>query len=125
MKLINKILTLSVLVSLIATTACHDLLDEPAENKAFTEETDYTNTSNMNQPLLGMYAEFYSRGWEDFPLISVRGDDVNAGGLGDQQPYADTDKFIYDKDYWMYNSIWQNFYADIFTAHNEIGRAHV
>lgn len=118
MKLINKILTLTVLVSLIATTACHDLLDEPAENKAFTEETDYTNTSNMVQPLLGMYAEFYSRGWEDFPLISVRGDDVNAGGLGDQQPYADTDKFIYDKDYWMYNSIWQNFYADIFTAHN-------
>lgn len=118
MKPINKILMLTAVVLLIATTACHDLLEEPAENKAFTEETDYTLTGNMTQPLIGMYAEFYSRGWEDFPLISVRGDDVNAGGLGDQQDYAETDKFNYNKDYWMYNSIWQNFYADIFTAHN-------
>lgn len=118
MKNINKILALAMLISLFATTACHDLLDEPAENRAFTEETDYTLSNNMIQPLTGMYAEFYSRGWEDFPLISVRGDDVNAGGLGDQQDYAETDKFNYNKDYWMYNSVWQNFYADIFTAHS-------
>jgi hypothetical protein len=118
MKLINKTLTLAVLVSLIATTACHDLLDEPAENKEFTQEIDYTLTSNMVKPLLGMYAEFYTRGWEDFPLISVRGDDVNAGGLGDQQDYAEADKFNYNKDYWMYNSVWQNLYADIITAHS-------
>lgn len=118
MKNINKILALAMLISLFATTACHDLLDEPAENRAFTEETDYTLSNNMIQPLIGMYAEFYSRGWEDFPLIAVRGDDVNAGGLGDQQDYAETDKFNYNKDYWMYNSVWQNFYADIFTAHS-------
>jgi len=118
MKRINKLLTLTLLVSLIATTACQDLLDEPAENKAFTGATDYTLSGNIIQPLIGMYADFYSRGWEDFPLIAVRGDDVNAGGLGDQQNYAETDKYNYDKDYWMYNSVWQNHYMDIFTAHS-------
>jgi len=118
MKLINKIFVLTAFVSLFATTACQDLLDEPAENKEFTEETDYTLTANMIKPLQGMYAEFYARGWEDFPLISVRGDDVNAGGLGDQQDYSETDKFSYNKDYWMYNSVWQNLYADVITAHS-------
>jgi starch-binding outer membrane protein, SusD/RagB family len=98
--------------------ACQKLLDEPAENRAFTQETDYTISSNMILPLLGVYADFYDMEWEDFPLISTRGDDVNAGGLGDQQDYAETDKFNYNKDYWMYNSLWQNYYGDIFTAHS-------
>ena len=64
--------------------------------------------------LLGVYAEFYARGWEDYPLLSVRGDDVDAGGLGDQQDFAEMDKFNYNKDFWMYNSVWQNFYRDIY-----------
>ena len=100
------------------STACEDILNEPPENRVFTEETDYTATDDMILPLIGAYAQFQSRGWEDFPLISVRGDDVNAGGLGDQQDYAETDKYNYNKDYWMYNSVWQNFYNDIFVAHS-------
>lgn len=43
---------------------------------------------------------------------------MNAGGLGDQQDYANTDNFSYNKDYWMYNSLWQNYYGDIFNAHS-------
>ncbi len=121
MKRINYILKITfAVVVLLAVTACHDLLDEPAENRAFTEETDYSNSDNMILPLIGAYAEFYSRGWEDFPLIAVRGDDVNAGGQGDQQDYAETDKFNYNKDYWMYNSVWQNLYLDIFFCHSTI-----
>ncbi len=119
MKLFNYTIKLTFLViMLLAATSCHDLLDEPAENKSFTEETDYTITGNMDLPLIGVYAEFNAIAWENFPLISVRGDDVNAGGLGDQQDYAETDKFNYNKDYWMYNSVWQNYYSDIFTAHS-------
>ncbi|WP_430973603.1 RagB/SusD family nutrient uptake outer membrane protein [Sunxiuqinia rutila] len=103
---------------LFGASACHDLLDEPKENTSFTEETDYTQTEDMILPLIGAYAEFNSRGWEDFPLMSVRGDDVNAGGLGDQQDFAEMDKFNYNKDFWMYNSTWQNLYADIFDTHS-------
>ncbi|MGE0018938.1 MAG: RagB/SusD family nutrient uptake outer membrane protein [Draconibacterium sp.] len=119
MKRINNIIRISFLtLAVLFATACHDLLEEPAENKAFTEDTDYTNADNMILPLIGAYAEFYARGWEDFPLIAVRGDDVNAGGLGDQQDYAETDKYNYNKDYWMYNSVWQNLYNDMFVAHS-------
>lgn len=96
--------------------ACHDLLEEPSENRQFTEETDYTNAQNMILPLIGVYAEFYNLGWEVHPLISVRGDDVNHGGLGDQQDFAQTDYFNYNKDYWMYNSAWQGLYSDVFFA---------
>ena len=121
MILINKYLKylLSLLV-VFAMASCTDVLDEPAENRAFTEETDYTISENMILPLYGAYAEFYTRGWEGIPLISVRGDDVNAGGLGDQQDFAEADKFNYNKDYWMFNSLWQVFYRDIYHMQSTI-----
>ncbi|MCU0458833.1 MAG: RagB/SusD family nutrient uptake outer membrane protein [Bacteroidales bacterium] len=118
MKVNISIRLILLAVPLLVLSACHDLLDEPAENRAFTEQTDYTISDNMILPLIGMYADFYDHEWENFPLLSVRGDDVNAGGLGDQQDYANTDNFSYNKDYWMYNSLWQNYYGDIFNAHS-------
>ena len=60
MKRIENILKLSFFLALILmVTACHDLLDEPAENRTFTGETDYTQSENMILPLIGAYAEFY------------------------------------------------------------------
>ena len=119
MKLINIFQKLTLFVfALLATTSCDNYLNKPAEDKSFTQLTDYTISANMVSPLIGVYAEFYGTQWENFPLIAVRGDDVNAGGLGDQQDFAETDKYNYNKDFWMYNSLWQNYYADIFNAHS-------
>ena len=121
MKLIyNFIKGIAFTKAMLSVTSCHDKLNEDPENTNYTDDTDYSNTANMINPLLGAYAEFQDRGWEDFPLIAVRGDDVNAGGLGDQQDYAETDKFNYNKDYWMYNSLWQNLYRDILVATSAI-----
>jgi hypothetical protein len=106
--------SLALLGLALIAPACADILNEAPENAAITNETDYTKTDNMILPLIGAYAEFYTRGWEGIPLISVRGDDVNAGGLGDQQDFAECDLFNYNKDFWMYNSLWQVFYSDIF-----------
>jgi starch-binding outer membrane protein, SusD/RagB family len=117
MKSIKNIIQLIVFsMAMFVTTSCHDLLDEDPENTNYTGQADYTNTANMILPLIGVYAEFQDRGWEDFPVIAVRGDDVNAGGLGDQQNFAEEDKFNYDKDFWMFNGLWQNFYKDILIA---------
>lgn len=112
-KINNTFLFLAIVTVLLAAASCHDRLDRPAENRTFEEAIDYSNTSEMDAPLIGAYAAFQSRGWEQIPLISVRGDDVNAGGLGDQQPFADTDRFRYSQGYWMYNSLWETMYADI------------
>jgi starch-binding outer membrane protein, SusD/RagB family len=121
MKFNNNRSTFIVLATVVLLlSACHSVLDEPAENRSFTEETDYSNSDNIILPILGAYAAFNDMQWENFPLIAVRGDDVNAGGLGDQQDYAATDNFSYNKDYWMYNSVWQNLYKDIFTFYSTI-----
>jgi hypothetical protein len=106
------------LMVLFFYTGCQKYLDEPPENKTFTEGTDYTVSSDMILPLIGTYTEFNNTEWEDFPLISVRGDDVNAGGLGDQQDFSETDQYRYNKDYWMYNSLWQNYYGNIISANS-------
>lgn len=100
--------------------ACSDVLNSPAENRTFTGEIDYTLSENMILPITGAYAEFYTRGWEGIPLISVRGDDVNAGGLGDQQDFTEADLFNYNKDYWMFNSLWEVSYRDIFHMQSTI-----
>lgn len=118
MKIINLISRFSLIVVLLLLTSCNSKLDELAQNRSFTETTDYTVSSDMNLPLLGAYATFYDAHWEDFPLISVRGDDVNAGGLGDQQDFSETDKYNYNKDYWMYNSTFQHFYSEILSFHS-------
>ncbi|MFH1119322.1 MAG: RagB/SusD family nutrient uptake outer membrane protein [Bacteroidota bacterium] len=109
------VMALSV-AGLLGISGCSKYLDEGPEDKSFTEETDYTQSSNMILPILGTYTEFNNTEWDNYPLISVRGDDVNAGGLGDQQDFAATDEYSYNKDYWMYNSLWQNYYTNMFSA---------
>lgn len=109
-----------VLFAILVVSACSKKLDELPENRTFTQGTDYTKTSDMILPLYGIYGSFNNTQWEDFPLISVRGDDVNAGGLGDQGGLADADVYNYDKDYWMFNSLWQNYYNNIINANSAI-----
>jgi hypothetical protein len=121
MKISKYSITLFVFFGLLLVgSGCEEKLNDPLENTIIAEETDYTQTDNMISPLIGMYAEFYSMGWEKLPLVSVRGDDVNKGGEGDQQPFGDTDMFNYDENYWMYNSVWQGFYQGVFTANSTI-----
>ena len=126
MKRLNNFNFVKVMVSIMAivtVTACSDMLDEPLENTVITEETDYTISDNMISPLLGAYQKFQFNEWETGLLLSVRGDDVNAGGLGDQQPFADTDKFTYDKNYWMYNQLWKNLYGEGWRRKGPLQRA--
>lgn len=121
MKLRNYTIKLIVAtIALLATSACQKKLDVLTEDKAFTKQTDYTISSNMNLPLIGVYANFNNIGWEDFPLISVRGDDVNKGGGDDQAPLGAVDRYIYDSSYWMYNSVWTTFYGNIYKANSAI-----
>lgn len=104
----------------LGMTSCLDKLDENAIDRNWSGDVDYTDSEGMKMQLLGAYGEFQSRGWEDILLLSVRGDDVNHGGEGDQQDFAEADKFNYNKDFWMINSIWQNFYKDVYAANSSI-----
>ncbi len=92
--------------------ACNDKLEEN-DGQLSADDLDFTNMNDMILPLYGAYAATYSRGWEDPLLVGVRGDDVNAGGLGDQPLFAATDIYDYDNGFWMFNQVWTNFYGDL------------
>ncbi len=109
---------LSLTLGVVVITSCDNQLDEPLEDRILVEETDYTQSENMFQLLTGAYATLYSLQWETFPLISVRGDDVNAAG--DQEPLHRTDSLLYDRNFWMYNSTWLNLYSDIISWHGSM-----
>ncbi len=115
MKLFRLTIYKLVLIPVLAMVSCGDILDEPLQNEAIAEETDYSKSENMILMLYGAYAEFNVLQWETFPIISVRGDDVNAAG--DQFPLQETDEFRYDRNFWMYNSSWLNLYSDILRFH--------
>ena len=100
-----------MVMALMVTTSCLDLLDEPLENQIIAEDTDYSQSSNMILMLYGAYGELYRSQWETYVLLSVRGDDVTAAG--DQFPLTETDEFRYDRNFWMYNSVWLNLYTDL------------
>lgn len=116
----TKILLLCLIFG-FGAMSCSDKLEE-REGQLDTGDFDYTDASNMDQAVIGAYHEFATRGWEEPLLLGVRGDDVNAGGLGDQQPYADIDLFNYDKDYWMINSLWSVHYNDIINMNSAINQ---
>lgn len=118
MKILYKLSIFSLLaISSFGYLGCTDKLEEPELNNNFAGGTDFTKTADMQLSIVGVYEAFQSRGWEQPMLIGVRGDDVNAGGLGDQQDFAETDIFNYNKDYWMYNSLWEHIYVDVISAH--------
>lgn len=107
--------TLIMVMTLTFSVSCTDLLDEPLENEEVLGGTDYTQFQNMDLMIIGAYAELNDLQWETFPLISVRGDDVNPAG--DQVPLTETDLFKYDRNFWMYNSTWLNLYTDVIRWH--------
>lgn len=111
--------SLLAVFTIIAMVSCNDKLDT-REGQINTNDLDYTNAEDMIEPLIGGYYAFSNMGWEQPLLLSVRGDDVNAGGKGDQQPFAETDKYNYEQDYWMYNEIWKQHYGDIIALNTAI-----
>lgn len=108
-----------VLIAILFVQSCSDKFED-REGQLNADDLDYTATEDMVQALIGSYYVIATRGWEEPLLLSVRGDDVNAGGLGDQQPFADTDNFVYDQGYWMYNSLWNVHYGDIVELNTQI-----
>src|SRR5690554_6838372 len=119
MKILRNILNTSILVLvLMISPACTDLLDTPLENQQIAEETDYSQSENMVQLIYGAYAELYNLGWEVHPVIAVRGDDVNAAG--DQVPLQETDMLRYDRNFWLYSTTWVGLYSDLINWYGAI-----
>jgi hypothetical protein len=105
------LITVLIMTVVFLTPSCDSILDDPQQQQIVLSGVDYTNTPQMKQLIQGAYYNLYDIQWETFPLISVRGDDVNA--QGDQEPLLETEAFRYNRSFWMYNSTWLNLYSDI------------
>jgi starch-binding outer membrane protein, SusD/RagB family len=104
--------SLLIAILLFIVFSCNKKLDEPLDQEFLAEDIDYTKTEDMFPILIGAYGHLEYLQWEIFPLISVRGDDVNSRGV--QFPLQEADAFRYDPSAWIHNSVWTNLYADIF-----------
>ena len=114
MKIVRTIRNISSIgLLLFALFSCDKKLDEPLEQEFLAEDVNYKNTEDMFAVLIGAYGNLQFLQWETFPIISVRGDDVNAAG--DQFPLNEADAFRYDPAAWIYNSVWLNLYGDMFS----------
>lgn len=102
-----------LVLAMFSLTNCSDQLNEEQELVVVQDDLDYSSQEAALGALIGAYEKFQNVGWEQIPLLAVRGDDVNAGGKGDQQGFADTDNYIYDSNFWMYNSLWSSWFQDV------------
>lgn len=113
---------ISAIFALILFAGCSDYLDKPEEGKLPTGGIDYSDPTEMFQPVSGIYGAArtengFSR-WALYALISVRGDDVLAGG--DQPPLTEAKNFNYGplSSFWALNESWKGLY-DLITRCNE------
>ncbi|MFD2744535.1 MULTISPECIES: RagB/SusD family nutrient uptake outer membrane protein [Sphingobacterium] len=102
-----------LLLAVVFTTSCDKILDDPLENEIIAGDTDYSQSADMILLVRGAYNELYNMQWETVPLIGIRGDDIDVGGLGDQPLLANIDSFRYDRNAWLLNSTWLNLYTDL------------
>ncbi len=99
-------LQFSIVIALFAimSSGC-SFLEIDTENKIAVAEIDYTNTSEMYQPVIGAYSKLRWPGmhWVNNILWTGRDDDMTSGRDNDQQ---DALRFGYRGGYQCPNSFW-------------------
>ena len=65
----------------LSFASCNDFLDKEPEGKVPEEKVDYTDISNMYQPVSGVYAKIRTSGlhWVIWEITTIRDQDVFSG----------------------------------------------
>lgn len=118
MKLNKYIAFIAITALLGALTSCNDYLDKDPENSVPETSVDFTNLSNMYQPVSGVYAKIRTGAmhWVIWPLSIVRDDDVWSGRVDDQQSLVNFGNYQYDNSFWGLNEMWNQYYGIIKVA---------
>lgn len=106
-------------------SGCSDLLDKLPENTVPVAGIDYSKTSEMYQPVSGVYATAQQNfsSWTTYGLIVVRGDDVDKGSSPtDQIELLWCKQFKYDqiKSFWALDSAFQWLYYAVTIANSAL-----
>jgi len=117
-KLIAWVISISIL------SGCSKFLDRPLDNQGQATKIDYTNLSNMYQPVSGVYRTASSGSfnrWIITAMLSERSDDIepgndDAGQIGIHNFQTD----VTVKSYWAVNDMWINLYAVALAANSAL-----
>ena len=125
MKFLKKTLAyiLPAMMILGGTTACSDFIDIEPENKVPEQSVDFTNTSNMYQPVIGVYSKVRTSGmhWANALIMFTRDGDVWSGRTDDQGAAVDFGRhFNYTNSFWALNNVWVTFYEIIRIANSAL-----
>lgn len=124
MKLLNKTFIYAALAcSFAGLASCDDFLDKAPENKVPEQSVDYTNLSNMYQPVSGVYAQLRNGGmhWISCAAFLVRDDDIWSGRQDDQADLISIgENFVYNSAWWGFDTTWNNYYAIIRYANSAL-----
>ena len=120
MKIFKKTIAYMAAATLLLSGAsCSDFLDKAPENTVPEESIDYTNLSNMYQPVSGVYGALRTGGmhWVGLPLYIVRDDDVWSGRHDDQGDLINIgESFVYMNSFWGFNEMWNQNYKIVRVA---------
>ncbi|NOR74967.1 MAG: hypothetical protein GQ525_07390, partial [Draconibacterium sp.] len=114
MKRLNILLLIAVLI--VSITGCEEYLDKPIEGQLPLSDVDYTNLSNMYQPVagvLGTSRSFNLISWADGCVERFRTDFIVKGnGIGNQAAMeAVLEKYQYTNVDWFVMQPWSRVYG--------------
>jgi hypothetical protein len=114
----------------MALTGCNSFLDKMPENTVPISGVDYTQLSNMYEPVSGVYrvAESAAPGlvhWMDLGIRSVRGDDIDKGSsASDQAQLTDIKNFHYGYadiiNFWGTSNYFNDYYGLILDCNSAL-----
>lgn len=101
--------------------SCNGFLDKEPEGKVPEEKVDYTNLSNMYQPVSGVYAKIRTSGlhWVIWEITTIRDQDVFSGQWNGSD-YYNLSEYKYNDSFWGFNELWMQYYNIIKTANAAI-----
>lgn len=119
--LIRPFIYIMSALMVLSFASCNDFLDKEPEGKVPEEKVDYTNISNMYQPVSGVYAKIRTSGlhWVIWEITTIRDQDVFSGQWNGSD-YYNLSEYKYNDSFWGFNELWMQYYNIIKTANAAI-----
>jgi hypothetical protein len=103
-------------------TSCGKYLDKDPEDSLPVSDIDYTDMSNLYQPVSGVYAKIRTGAmhWVIWPQVIIRDDDIWSGRTDDQGDLVDIGNYKYKSGFWGLNEMWNQYYGIIKVANSAL-----
>lgn len=122
MKSLKKSIIYAMTALMMGAMGSCDYLDKEPEGKVPETNVDYTNLTNMYQPVSGVYARLRASGmhWIIWDITVCRGDNDVWSGANDGSDLYNLGLYKYNDANWGIDEIWKQYYNLIKVANSAI-----